>query len=127
MILGIDLGQKTTGLAISGGNIATPHSTITHASLKEAVAKVAKICTKNEIDTVVVGFVEGKTKNYFEKFAQMLKNQLPQVNIKMHDETLSTRQARETMIKLNVPKLKRAEREHEVAASLVLQSYLDSQ
>ncbi len=126
MILSVDLGQKTTGLAISGGTLVTPHSTISHQSFKEVVSKVAQICDRNEVDTVVVGYVEGKTKKYFEKFALFLKKQLPQINIKMWDETLSTRQARETMIKLNVPKLKRAKKEHEIAASLILQSYLSN-
>lgn len=127
MILGIDLGQITTGLAISEGELASPYSTITHKSLTEAVSKIVAICDQNSIDKIVVGFVEGKDKNYFEKFANLLKHQLAKIEVVLWDETLSTRQARQTMIKLNVPKEKRGEKEHEVAASLILQSYLDSE
>lgn len=127
MILGIDLGEKTTGLAISEGQLATAHSTINHKSLTEAVSKVILFCNQNKVDTVVIGFVEGANKSYFEKFRQILKNQVPSLRTVMWDETLSTRQATATMIKLNVPKKMRREKEHEFAASLILQSYLDSQ
>ena len=127
MILGIDLGQRNTGLAISEGELATAHSTITHKSLTEAVSRVVSICDKLSVDRVVVGFVEGKDKIYFEKFASLLKHQLTNLEIVLWDETLTTRQATATMIKLNVPKEKRRQKEHEFAASLILQSYLDSQ
>jgi len=119
MILGIDLGQRNTGLAISEGELATAHSTITHKSLTEAVSRVVSICDKLSVDKVVVGFVEGKDKIYFEKFASLLKHQLTNLEIVLWDETLTTR--------LNVPKEKRRQKEHEFAASLILQSYLDSQ
>ena len=45
----------------------------------------------------------------------------------MWDETLTSGQAQDYMIKLAVPKMKRREKEHEVSASIILQSYLDSQ
>lgn len=126
MLLGIDLGEKKTGIAISEGQLASIHSTVTHDSLSEAVSKIISICNLNSIDIIVLGFVEGSNKNYFEKFASILKHKLPNINVVMWDETLSTRQARETMIKLNIPKNKRSEKEHEIAASIILQSYLDS-
>lgn len=126
MILGIDLGKKTTGLAISEGDLATPYSTITHKSLLEAVSKTIEICSKLAVDKIVLGFVEGKEKSYFEKFKSLLSHKLSNMEIIMQDETLSTRQARETMIKIKVPKDKRAKKEHEISASLILQSYLNN-
>ncbi|OGD81452.1 hypothetical protein A3A54_01615 [Candidatus Curtissbacteria bacterium RIFCSPLOWO2_01_FULL_39_62] len=126
MILGIDLGQKTTGLAISEGELATSHSTITHKSLTEAVSKVILFCDQNQVDTVIIGYVEGKNKIYFEKFREMLENKNSNLKTVMWDETLTTRQAISIMVKLGVPRQKRREKEHEVAASLILQSYLDS-
>ena len=117
----------SSSLAISEGELATAHSTITHKSLTEAVSRVVSICDKLSVDKVVVGFVEGKDKIYFEKFASLLKHQLTNLEIVLWDETLTTRQATATMIKLNVPKEKRRQKEHEFAASLILQSYLDSQ
>lgn len=127
MILGVDLGKKTTGIAISEGNLASSLQTITHDSLTEAVAKVVEICNFQSIDKVILGYVEGKDLKYYQKFNQMLKKQLPNIQLVLWDETLTSRQARSTMVKLNIPKTKRAQKEHEVAASLILQSYLDSQ
>lgn len=125
MILGIDLGEKTTGLAITDSNIATPYKTITHQNQKSAVSQVIAICAKEGIDTVVLGFVEGKIKKLFTDFASALKEIKPELKIILWDETLTSGQARETMVKLQVPKFKRARKEHEVAAAIILQSYLD--
>lgn len=126
MILGIDLGEKTTGLAISDSNIATPYKTITHQNQKSAVSQVIAICSKEGIDTVVLGFVEGKIKKLFTDFESALKEIKPDLKVILWDETLTSGQARQTMIKLQVPKFKRRQKEHEVAAALILQSYLDS-
>ena len=126
MILGIDLGKKTTGLAISEGSLASPYQTITHKSQHEAVSKIVKICDTLGVDLVVVGYVEGKIKSLFENFAKALKKERPGLEIALWDETLTTRQATQTMIKLGTAKLKRREKEHEVSAALILQSYLDS-
>lgn len=125
MILGIDLGKKTTGLAISSGELASPYTTITHNSTNDAINKISKICKEESIDKIVIGYVEGKIKKYFEHFAQKLKLHNPQIEVVLWDETLTSRQATESMIKLDIPKNKRHQKEHEVAASLILQSYLD--
>lgn len=125
MILGVDLGKKTTGLAISSGELASPLVTITHKSTSDAIDKISTICQEESIEKIVIGYVEGKIKKYFEDFAQKLNQQNSQIEVVLWDETLTSRQATETMIKLDIPKNKRREKEHEVAASLILQSYLD--
>ena len=126
MILGIDLGQKTTGIAISEGNFASPYTTIKHQSIKEAVSKISEICDELGVKKLVVGFVEGKIKSYFQKFAKIFERINPEIEVILWDETMTTRQARSYMIKLQIPKIKRAKKEHQVAASIILQSYLDS-
>lgn len=127
MIVGIDLGQKTTGIAISEGILASPYATITHNSILDAAAKIAQICDQLEANKVILGFVQGKIRSQFENFERGLKRLKPNLEIIFWDETLTTRQAISTMIKLQVPKRKRSQKEHEVAAALILQSYLDSQ
>lgn len=126
MILAIDLGQKTTGLAISQGTIASPYKTITHASQKEALGIIVQTIKLEKIDTVVIGTVEGKIKSMFVNFAQKLQRAKPSLKIVLWDETLTSRQATETMVKLGIAKRRRGEKQHEVAAALILQSYLDS-
>ena len=125
MILGIDLGEKTTGLAISGSNIATPYKTLTHKDQTAAVDQITAIINKEGIDKIVLGFVEGKIKKLFTDFASAIKKARPGIKVILWDETLTSGQARETMIKLQIPKFKRRQKEHEYAASLILQSYLD--
>lgn len=125
MILGIDLGQKTTGLATSDSSLATPYTTIKHQSIDEAVIKISQICQDLKIDKVVIGFVEGKIKSSFLNFAKSFEKQNPGLEIIMRDETLTTRQAQDALIKLRIPKTKRKLREHQVAAAIILQSYLD--
>ena len=125
MILGIDLGQKTTGLAISEGQLATPYKTITHKSQKEALVKILEICDAESIEKIVLGYVQGKISKLFENFAKEFGKVKPNVEVVMVDETLTTRQAIETMIKLQLSKKARQKKEHEIAAVLILQSYLD--
>lgn len=126
VILAVDLGQKTSGLAISHGQLATPYATITHSSTSLALAKIIDIIEQENIDTIVIGAVEGKIKPMFERFAQKLKKATPNLKVILWDETLTSRQATESMVKLGIAKTRRARREHEVAAALILQSYLDS-
>lgn len=127
MILGIDLGKKTTGLAISSGTIASPYKTITHKNLAEAVKKISAVCHEQSIDKIILGFVEGKIKSYFEDFARKFQKINPKIEIVMRDETLTSRQAVDTMININLSRNKRRQREHEIAASLILQDYLENQ
>ncbi len=125
MILGIDLGKKTTGLAISEGNLASPYTTIHAKNTNVALNLLIQIIEKEQVDTIVLGYVEGKIKPFLENFAKKLKDAKPNLEIILWDETLTSRQATETMIKLGVAKKKRASKQHEVAAALILQSYLD--
>lgn len=125
MILGIDLGKKTTGLAISSGQLVSPYKTITHKSTIEAINKISTICQEESINKIIIGYVEGKIKKYFENFAQKLKQHNPQTDVVLWDETLTSRQATESMIKLDISKNKRRQKIHEIAACIILQSYLD--
>lgn len=126
MFLGIDLGQKTTGLAISEGQIASPYKTITHKNTTEALSLIIRIIELENINTVVLGFVEGKINKLFTDFEKSLRAKKPDLTIVMQDETLTSLQAQDLQIKLSTPKTKRKEKEHEVAAAIILQSYLNS-
>ena len=126
MYLGIDLGRKKTGLAISEGSVASPYKTITHESLARAVEKTVREIDDLGAEIIVIGFVEGKNKAYFEKFGNLLKNKRPHVKIIMEDETLTTGQARQTMVKLQMPQKKKSKKEDAIAASIILQGYLNA-
>lgn len=125
MIIGIDLGQKTTGIAISETQLATPYRTISHKNSSEALKKIINICAELGADVLVIGFVEGKIKSMFEEFASKLQTARPNLKVVLWDETLTSRQATQSMVKLGIARQRRAKKEHEVAAALILQSYLD--
>lgn len=125
MILAVDLGKKTTGLAISSGTIAQPHKTITHSNLEEAVEKISNTIDEESAQKLIVGFVEGQIKGYFLEFADRIKSKNPRVEVILRDESLTSNQATVTMLENNIPKHKRRGREHEFAAALLLQGYLD--
>jgi len=127
MILGIDLGKKTTGLAISEGQLATPYLTIKHQSSKEMLSQIVGICDELKIQKVIIGFVEGKIKKFFEKFAKDLENKRPKLKVILWDETLTSRQAMATMINMGIARKKRRKKEHKMSAAIILQSYLNSQ
>ena len=79
MLLGVDLGEKTTGLATSDSSLATPFKTITHKTNAEALEKITKEIDDLGVNTVVVGFVEGKIKPFFENFVNKLQAQRPSI------------------------------------------------
>ena len=120
------MGKKTTGLAISEGRFASQYKTISHESLKQAVEKILKEIDVLGAELIVLGYVEGKIKSYFEKFRDIISKQRPNIKVIMEEESLTSRQARQTMIKLHIPQKKKSEKEHSLAASIILQSYLDS-
>lgn len=125
-LIGIDLGKKSTGIALSEGKFAQPFKTLTHANTKEAVEKVSKLIKDLNAQKVVIGYVEGKIAKLFQSFADRLGEKMPNVEIILHDETLTSRQAQDTMIKLGIGKNRRRMKEHEIAAAIILQSYIES-
>lgn len=105
--------------------MATPYKTITHKSQKEALFKILEICDAESIEKIVLGYVPGKIGKLFGNFAKEFRKVKPNVEVVMVDETLTTRQAQETMIKLQLSRKKRQKKEHEMAATQILQSYLN--
>ena len=120
--LGIDFGLKRIGLATSDGNLASPFKTIKVKSLKEAVEQVVKIVQEMELPKIVVGLPEGKMGQTVSGFINRLKKE--GLDVESTDETLSTQQALQKMIMLNIPKEKRRVSD-DMAAAIILQNWLD--
>ena len=133
-ILAVDHGEKRIGLAISDstGTIANPLSVIEHVSRLVDAAQVAEAAVQNQVELVVVGqsFDEEGRPNLAgrrsARFAEALKTQL-QVPIVLWDESFSTQTARAARLELGVSRKKRAGHLDELAAVVILQSYLDGQ
>lgn len=133
-ILAVDHGEKRIGLALSDptGSIASPLMTLQHVSRAIDATQVAALAAEHGVERIVVGqsFDEDGHPNLAgrraARFAEALRRQtgLP---VELWDEAFSTQAAREARIQMGVSRKKRAGHLDELAATLILQSYLDAQ
>jgi len=132
-IVAIDHGEKHIGLAISDptATIASPLRVIRHVSRLLDAAQIANLAVENDVALIVIGQSydeEGKPNlagRRAAKFADALKEQT-QIPIVLWDESFSTQDARATRIEMGVSRKKRAGHMDELAAVMILKSYLDA-
>lgn len=130
--LGLDLGTKTIGLALSdeGHRIATPYATIQRKKLKDDVAELNRILAKEGVGGLVLGLpvnmdgTEGPRCQAARAFARNLAS-LVLVPLTYWDERLSTVAVQRMMVEADLSRARRAELVDKLAASYILQAYLD--
>ena len=132
-ILAVDPGQKNIGLALSDetATIANPLTIIKHIKREIDAAQVAAIAAENKVGLIVIGqSLDENGKPNFEgrrsaRFAKALRTQtdLPVV---LWDESYSTKHARQAYIQMGVPRKKRSGHLDDIAATVILQSYLEA-
>ena len=126
--LGIDYGLRKVGLSISEGQIASPLRVVEVSGLKDALNKIKQAVVGEKIDRVVIGVPEsGEIKKAIKNFIQEFKKEIEekQVEIIETEETLSSHEAKEFMIELNLSQ-KAREKEDAYSAVLILQRFLNS-
>ena len=123
-ILGIDYGTKNIGLSFSQGYLAEPLKTIKTSVPAVILLEIKKIIKRKKIQKIIIGLPEGSIEEKVKEFSQMLKN-ISKVPVILWDETLSSFEAKKKMSQLGKHWRKRKQKEHEVAACLILQEYLD--
>jgi putative Holliday junction resolvase len=131
-LLGLDLGTKTIGLALSdiGRGIATPMETIRRKKFTPDAEKLLQICAKQEVGGLVLGLPlnmdgsEGPRAQATRAFARnlALKTDLPMT---FWDERLSTAAVTRTLLEADSSRAKRAEVVDKMAAAFILQGFLD--
>ena len=132
-ILAVDHGEKRIGLALSDptGTIPSPLTVIKHVSRLLDAAQVANLAAENEAGLIVIGqsFDEEGNPNLAgrraAKFAEALKEQT-NIPIELFDESFSTQDARATRIEMGVSRKQRSGHMDELAALMILRSYLES-
>ncbi len=134
-ILGLDLGSKTCGIALSDHShfLATGIETYRFKdnNYKEAAKYVLEFVEKNDVGVIVVGYPKnmdgtiGERGKITERFVEVLKKGFDQ-KIVLWDERLSTRSAHQVMISADVSRKKRKKSVDKIAATIILQNYLDS-
>lgn len=109
--LGIDYGESKVGIALAEGPLADPHMTV---STKSAISSIEQLVMSYAIEDVVVGDCPEEFKKELEGLG---------VTVHMADETLSSHDARQAL--MHTTQSRRRDQEHEVAAALILQNWLD--
>lgn len=131
--LGLDLGTKTIGLALSdaGHHIASPYLTLARRKFSQDAAELVKIAQKENIGALVLGLpvnmdgTEGPRCQATRAFARNIAQQIP-VPVALWDERLSTVAVQRMMTEeADLSRARRAELVDKLAASYILQSYLD--
>ncbi len=133
-ILAVDPGSKRIGVAVSDttGSIAGPLTVIGHVSRLVDAATVAALASEQGVSLIVVGqSLDDDGQPTFEgrraaRFAAALQTQTS-LPVRLWDEAYTTQDARSTRIAMGVPRKKRTGHLDELAATLLLQTYLDSQ
>lgn len=133
--LGLDLGTKTLGVAISDplGLIANDLTVLRHnEEYDKLVEEVKKIVTEKKVEAVVLGLPKNMNNTIGERaqitldFKEKLENAI-HLPVHMQDERLTTRQAENLLIKNDTSRKKRKKVIDKVAATIILQSYLERQ
>ena len=133
--IGLDLGTKTLGIASSdlSKTIASAFKTIYFPSndYKTAIRELKKVIDELQPDTIVLGLpknMDGSIGFQAQQtlvFKEMLEIEF-HMPVVMIDERLTSRMAESIMIKADLSRNKRKTKVDKLAATLILQSYLDS-
>ncbi len=138
-ILGLDVGNKTVGVAVSDplGVIATGVTTIERVGIRKDTGKVIDYIKEYDCSTVVIGLplnLDGEDTLSTERtreFRRMLENKLKssgplsKVKVEWQDERFSTVEAEEVLIEANMSREDRKKIIDRQAAIVILQRYLD--
>ena len=131
-LLGIDLGEKTIGLALSdvGRSIATPLETIRRTKFTPDAERIRALATRFEVGAVVVGLPlnmdgsEGPRAQATRAFVRNLARLLG-LPIVFWDERLSTAAVTRTLLDADASRARRGEVVDKMAATYILQGALD--
>jgi putative Holliday junction resolvase len=131
-LLGVDLGEKTIGLALSDveRSIATPLETIRRTKFTPDAERVRALTSRFEVGGLVVGLPlnmdgsEGPRAQATRAFVRNLKALLG-LPIVFWDERLSTAAVTRTLLDADASRARRDEVVDKMAAAYILQGFLD--
>ncbi len=132
-ILGLDAGTKRLGVAISDemGWTAQPLDVIQGRSQEEMAAALKDRVAEYDIDRVVIGLPkhmngsEGASAEMARKLGEMVQNALG-VEVEYWDERLTSVAAERVLLEANVRRKKRKAVVDKIAATMILQGWLDA-
>ena len=130
-IMAVDLGDARTGLAVCDRTevLASPIGVIHERDLNKLVVQVSVAVDEYQVSHVVVGYPKnmdgttGERAQKCERFAQRLRNVVT-VPVELWDERRTTVTAHEILNEADIRGQKRKDMVDEVAATIILESYL---
>lgn len=134
-IMGLDFGAKTVGVAVSDPLLVTAQSieTITRKSenkLRQTLARIEELIGEYQVDKIVLGLpknmngTEGERVEKTKEFQDMLFRRTG-IPVELWDERLTTVAAERIMMESGIRRERRKEHVDAIAASLILQGYLE--
>lgn len=134
--MGLDFGSKTVGVAISDPLLLTAQSLETiyrqqENKLRRTLARIEALCSEYEVDLIVLGLpknmddTEGERCEKTRAFQEMLERRTG-ISVVFQDERLTTWEADQILIEDGIPFEERKKYVDKIAASLILQEYLDA-
>jgi putative Holliday junction resolvase len=132
-VLGLDVGSKRIGLAISDplGITAQGLETIHRQNKRLDFAQLEKIIREYEVTEIVVGYplrmsgAEGIQAEKMQRFAEELRQRFP-LPVHLWDERLSSAQANRLLRETEMSIKRRGQVVDQMAAVLILQSWMDA-
>ena len=132
--MGLDVGDKTIGIAVSDLLLITAQGleTIRRENIKKDTDRLLEIIDEYEVDKIIVGMPKNMNNTIGPQgekvldFVKKLKNKTD-VEIVYEDERLTTVAAERVLLEGDVSRKDRKKVIDKVAASYILQSYLDSE
>ena len=131
--IGLDLGSRTLGVSISDvdGIIATSYTVIRHnEEYERLIEEVKKIIDEKNVEKIVLGLPKNMNGTIGEKgelsyrFKEMLEKST-KLEVFLEDERLTTVEATNLLIKNDTSRKKRKKVVDSMAATIILQSFLD--
>ena len=132
-IMGIDYGQTRIGIALSDELqlFASPYQTLINRSRSEIEEQLQQIIDRERVTKIVVGlpyYLDGTPSKQTERILQFIRElqDLFSVPVVSYDERYSSAEANEILLRKGLPSKKNKEKIDQIAASIILQNYLNS-
>lgn len=131
-ILGLDVGQRTIGVAVSDplGFTAQGLTTIRRTNKEKDIEEIRKFCNEYNVEVIVIGLPKnmngtiGPSGEIIMAFGKLIEEELA-IEIKFWDERLTTVAATKAMLEADLSRNKRKKIVDKVASTYILQGYLD--
>lgn len=131
-IMGLDVGEKRIGVAISDPfGWTAARMFVLEVDGQDAVRRLGELIREEDIEKVVIGLprnmngTDSEQTRKVREFAKALESMIS-IPMEMWDERLSTVAATKSLLEADLTRARRKKVVDGVAASLILQSYLDS-